>query len=322
MIKLSVVIAVYNVERYIEQCACSLINQEAIRSDAEYELIFINDGSTDNSLQILNSTISGCSNCSVYSKPNGGLSSARNLGMQKAQGEYIAFVDSDDWVSRDYIPKILSAIECEHPDLIYFDRFFCSGENKKKIVYADFSGVLLEPGVVINSLNMSACNKVYKAKLCRRIGFEQGVVYEDFSFVIEYLCSVKRIYKINDGLYFVRQDNAHSITSKIQKNEMDMLYNFDRLYKTISSLEQVPATLFFKELSIFRARTIIGWSAKLVRCGGFDILRLVDYSEIGFFQANDIKCFFMLFFLKLRCFRVLRVLLTARHLFLKTIKNK
>lgn len=96
MVKLSIIIPVYNVELYIEKCLQSCLSQD-IPYD-EYEIIVVNDGSPDGSLAIAESIAKTTTNMTIISQKNGGLSAARNTGMSVAKGEYIWFVDSDDWI--------------------------------------------------------------------------------------------------------------------------------------------------------------------------------------------------------------------------------
>ena len=103
MPKISVIVPVYNVEKYLARCLDSIINQTL----ADIEIICINDGSTDNSLEILNDYAKKDSRIKIIDQTNAGLSCARNAGMQIAQGEYIGFVDSDDWIDLDFYEKLV-----------------------------------------------------------------------------------------------------------------------------------------------------------------------------------------------------------------------
>lgn len=105
--KLSIIIPIYNVEKYIERCAESVLNQNVPPS--QYEVIFVNDGTKDNSVEILKKAINFNihSNFQIRDKENGGLSSARNFGLEHATGDYVWFVDSDDWIESNCLAKIV-----------------------------------------------------------------------------------------------------------------------------------------------------------------------------------------------------------------------
>lgn len=105
MVKVSIIVPVYNVEKFLEKCLDSLVNQTL----HDIEIICINDGSTDKSLEILKSFANKDKRITVIDKQNEGPSVARNVGLEKAQGEYIGFVDSDDWVDLDFYEKLYNS---------------------------------------------------------------------------------------------------------------------------------------------------------------------------------------------------------------------
>lgn len=117
--KLSIIIPIYNVEKYIGRCAESVLNQNVPPS--QYEVIFVNDGTKDNSVEVLNKAIDfeKFPNFHIYNKENGGLSSARNFGLDKAHGDYVWFVDSDDWIEPNCLAKIVKKLNEMNPDILY-----------------------------------------------------------------------------------------------------------------------------------------------------------------------------------------------------------
>lgn len=114
MPELSVIVPVYNAEQYLEQCIGSILGQTYI----DFELILVNDGSTDNSVQICNAYSQKDSRVRVFSKENAGSTSARKYGIMQATGEYITFVDSDDWIDKEYYREVFSLIKQYHPDIM------------------------------------------------------------------------------------------------------------------------------------------------------------------------------------------------------------
>ena len=117
MIKVSVIVPVYNVEEYLEKCLDTLVNQTL----KEIEIIVINDGSPDNSQKIIDKYAKKYKTIKAYTKENGGLSDARNYGLTKANGEYIAFIDSDDYVSIDMYEKIYQKAKSGNFDMVVCD---------------------------------------------------------------------------------------------------------------------------------------------------------------------------------------------------------
>lgn len=113
MCLISVIIPVYNVEKYLEQCLDSVINQNL----QDIEIICVDDGSTDNSPSILEKFSSKDNRIKIFSKENGGQASARNLGIKKAKGKYIAFVDSDDFIKEDMFVKLYDVAENNNLDI-------------------------------------------------------------------------------------------------------------------------------------------------------------------------------------------------------------
>ena len=117
--KISVIIPIYNVEPYIVRCAESVFRQDL--SESEYEVIFVNDGSKDRSMEMLQNFLDTCGkqNFKVVNKKNGGLSSARNVGIEHANGDYLWFVDSDDWIEPNCLGTIQNRIKETCTDIIF-----------------------------------------------------------------------------------------------------------------------------------------------------------------------------------------------------------
>ncbi len=128
MAKVSVIVPVYNVEKYLEECIESLINQTL----TDIEIICINDGSTDNSLKILEELQKKDNRIKIINQKNSGVSSARNNGIENATGEYIGFVDSDDWIDSDYYEKLYNTAKKYNSDIAAGDMY---RRNKKRFNY-------------------------------------------------------------------------------------------------------------------------------------------------------------------------------------------
>lgn len=121
-IKLSLVIPMYNVELYIEKCLNSCINQDL--SSNEYEIIIVNDGSKDTSLSRAEAIARKHNNIKIISQENGGLSSARNTGLKNAKGEYIWFIDSDDWIEPNVLKNLYQIASHNNLDILRFLEYY------------------------------------------------------------------------------------------------------------------------------------------------------------------------------------------------------
>lgn len=213
--KVSVIIPMYNCERYIKKCLDSLLEQ----SVSEYEVIIVNDGSTDGSEKLVSDYI--CTHRASYfrliSKTNGGISSARNVGIENANGKWLTFVDADDWVESDYLKSMLEPVEKEPAD-------FCIAGYRK---YFEDSGEMKDCYAPQNCSCMreKAINKIYfpapfARMYSRSIVMDNGLrfderlrVGEDQAFNFNYLCYVKRCLLINVR-YYIYRIHSNSITKK------------------------------------------------------------------------------------------------------------
>lgn len=237
--KLSVIIPVYNVELYLAQCLDSVIGQ----TYKVLEIILVNDGSTDNSLAICESYAERDSRIKLINKSNGGLSSARNAGLNVATGDLITFLDSDDWIDLDAYEQCISALQ-KHPSasMIAF-AFMYYYENTKEYKPSRFpfqEGLFrLDSLDIIQLISdviyMTACNKVYRKELIGDLRFLEGFYHEDEYFTTELVVSHMRdeVYCLVNPCYKYRQ-RASSIThQKSDKNYIDMCKGFDIMLERI-----------------------------------------------------------------------------------------
>lgn len=204
--KVSVIVPVFNIENYVGTCINSLLDQ----TYDNYELIIVNDGSTDKSLEIVNSFLEKFPNrIKVISKENGGLSSARNCGLEHASGDYISFVDGDDFVDIDYLEKLIEYLDNGNIDVVISGHktVKTSGELIDRIKVASNKEFELygKPGVFIS------CAKLYKKEFLfkNNLFFPVGKLYEDiaFSFYTKYLAT-KVIAIPYCGYNYVQRDGS------------------------------------------------------------------------------------------------------------------
>lgn len=246
--KFSLIIPAYNSAQYIKQCLESCMYQKGTDL-ADYEIIVINDGSTDETVSVAKSVAGRFENFSIYSKSNGGLSSARNYGLQKASGEYIWFVDSDDWISNNSI-NLLNEITSQYsPDMVMFNA--CDViQGKEKHPRLTFTRENIEKtGLeVFLSNNWEACApfSIYSKDflLKNSLLFYEGIFHEDNEFTPRALISATKIVQTNKTLYFVRQTPG-SITRTINpKRANDIMIVADSLDKFIrNEIKKLPEVM-------------------------------------------------------------------------------
>ena len=193
MKKVSIVVPIYNVEEYLEQCLDSLVGQNC--ENIVIEIILVNDGSTDQSLHIAQKYAKEYEQIRLVSQRNGGLSKARNTGMKLAEGEYLCFVDSDDWLETDTVQEMVSMMEAEDMDLCLFGaNGYLSDENGLKrqpdedYDYSpEYEGILYPGKELFGRL---FANREFKAQACmymmkrelvvrNKLRFKEGIIHED-----------------------------------------------------------------------------------------------------------------------------------------------
>lgn len=217
---LSIVMTVYNMEQFLDESIQSILNQ----SEQSFELICIDDGSTDNSLKILNKYKID-SRVRVYSIPNSGVSFARNYGLDLARGEYILFVDADDYVYSNLIQMVHDTIVQDSPDVVVFGYDYKANRYCPK--YGHFSSEISEiqkltKHLINNRLFSMVWNKVYSIKLLRHyhIAFPNQRIGEDSYFNAEVLSYTKTISTIGEVLYYYRDWNGSATHKKMDDNDL------------------------------------------------------------------------------------------------------
>lgn len=229
-IRLSIIVPCYNSEKFIEECISSVLSF----MDENVELIIINDGSTDNSQKIINNILSQHSekNIQCIERENGGLSIARNHGISVSSGEYIAFLDADDFLSENFYAELTPILSTSRYDIIEFDtqKFEDSDRNKvKNIKTSHYIGEKkinnyqdLQP--VFNNKKWFAWSRVYRNSLFKFVGihYPDRVLYEDMPTTPKLYLKSKNIYSINKVLIHYRV-NETSITQTFRRSDINSL---------------------------------------------------------------------------------------------------
>ncbi|WP_054834619.1 glycosyltransferase [Methanobrevibacter arboriphilus] len=232
-VKISVIIPVYNAEKYLKQCLNS-ITKQTLR---DIEIICINDGSTDNSLKILREYAEKDERFKIINQKNAGAGSARNVGLDNATGEYVSFIDADDWIKHKLYKKLYSIAEKENLDIIMFkminydhekDKLYETNYYNLSELKKWFDGSLFSEKITKNKIfNMSVSpgGKFYKRSLIESINarYPEGIIFEDTPFYMETYLNAKRCKIINEYLYF-RRRSEKSVTTQFDKHYEDIIY--------------------------------------------------------------------------------------------------
>lgn len=255
--KITVIVPVYNVENYLEKCLDSLINQ----TYKNLEIIVINDDSTDNSGEICQEYAQKDNRIVYIEKENGGLSDARNAGLDRMTGSYVTFVDSDDWVELDYVEILYKKI-IEYQADISVGNYYSYNEDEETYyfhIYGDsyyekvYDNVsifenLYESQEMKSFALISAWGKLYKAKLFDYLRFDKGKLGEDGYFNQKMYLSVNKVVYLNKGLYAYRQRSG-SITKTWTEKWMHALV--DAMSERITLLANMGYPLE-KHLAVYR----------------------------------------------------------------------
>lgn len=265
--KLSIIIPCYHVEDFVQKCTESILVQKGF----DFEIILVNDGSKDNTFQVLEHLARTDSRIKVINQKNQGLSGARNTGIEQAKGEYLMFVDADDWLEPNAFEVISQHFN--HEDLFCFSyhRVFenksiprdlkLNGSYKSDFIQRRIVGLLgeeLSDPSQADSL-VTAWGKIYKTEIIKnnRIAFVDTKIIgtEDALFNIQYLAHADQVYVLNVPLYNYQKSNYHSLT-KLYKTYL--FQQWKTLYQKINETISQKNVDFQKALNNRIALSIIG----------------------------------------------------------------
>lgn len=229
----SIIIPVYNVEKYIENCIESIVNQ----TYKNIEIILVDDGSTDKSGSICDKFSKIDNRISVIHKTNGGLSSARNNGLKVCNGKYVTFIDSDDWIKKDFVETMLSIAINSSADLVIsglisktnYDFIDDNNNNDYKEInriQAIECCLYGEKGI-----DVSACGKLYSKKLFENIVFPEKKLYEDFLIFDEIINASNKIMLTSYCGYFYLQRQGSIMNSSYNDSRYILISKSEELIK-------------------------------------------------------------------------------------------
>ena len=245
---LTVIVPIYNTERYLEECINSIIAQ----TYQPVEIILVDDGSTDSSPQICDK-YSSYSNIKVIHKPNGGLISARKTGVNVATGEYIGFVDADDWIELDMYGYLMNEASMHSADIVSCGYYLDKGDSRRTVRGTDekkeisspeerkelFDGILSKGFDWTNHRNItpSVCNKIFRKSLLDTVysKIDDRIIWdEDTVTTLSATLNSECIVLIPNALYHYRQ-NMSSMSHKVNRSVLqNYVYTFNELYRISS----------------------------------------------------------------------------------------
>ncbi len=235
---ISIIVPVYNVEKYIDDCLKSVTAQ----TYKNLEIIVVDDGSPDNCPKICDNWAAKDKRIKVIHKENGGLSSARNAGVVAATGDYIGFVDSDDIIDSRMFEKLLCALEKTDKKIAncLVKRFTSADEIAESMQCAEITQLNMAQaldGVFFRKIDLSVCCKLFHKSVFSGIRFPQGETNEEASVMLPMLKLSNGLVLVQDELYFYRKNNQ-SITSSYYKTNADIvLKNLDRIYNQLADMQ-------------------------------------------------------------------------------------
>lgn len=253
MVKISVIVPVYNNDKYLRKCLQSIVSQ----TFTDIEIICINDGSTDNSLEILKDFARLDNRIIIIDGENKGVSCARNAGLAVANGEYAGFVDSDDWIDADFYEKLYTAAKKHNADIAV-----CGIKRLRRWKWKYHLKFAGEVYTEDNNMKFLLCdvpdkcyvwNKIYKLEELRKhaIDFEVDVYYEDRYFTAQALVYLKSLVVVPDTYYNYWTNNNSIVKTKSARKDSDSKYTKEKTMHFLKS-NNINLDHYFKEIKKFK----------------------------------------------------------------------
>ena len=210
---ISVIVPVYNVEKYLNRCVQSIVDQ----TYKNLEIILVDDGSPDHCPEICDEWVEKDNRIKVIHKKNGGLSSARNAAIDIISGEYVTFVDSDDWIDLDMIASMLEFAKANDADIVSGGFYFESTDGTSSVqtfskrFYIDSE---IAQNLLLDSIRPEVCSKFYRSKLVKQFRFDETIKYaEDLPYNFYLMLQAKKLYSMGIPCYHYLQNSGNSITT-------------------------------------------------------------------------------------------------------------
>lgn len=253
--RISIIVPVFNVEKYLERCVNSLINQ----TYKNIEIILVDDGSPDLCPQMCDEYAKKDKRIKVLHKKNGGLSDARNAGLDVATGEYIAFVDSDDWVETDFIETLYKNAKSENADISIIGCTLVWDDGRKKPVSKDKGYYVFDKEKAIREMlaqrkfGCMVCQKMYRKQIFDTVRFPVGKLYEDVAVSMPTFLKAKKVVVSGNHGYNYYQRNDSIVNSKFDERKLYFLECCQNIIKYSDKHEKMYDT----EAHIFYLRALM-----------------------------------------------------------------
>lgn len=254
MMQLSIVIPAYNVEKYLEQCIKSCLSQNINKQ--EYEIIIINDGSKDGTLNLIKKLNDEHSNISYYSQENSGLSATRNKGITVAKGKYIWFVDSDDWIETNSLKDILVLCEVNNLDVIGFSAAnIIKNKSLKRFSFSNREGYISTGRDFLKMKLHAVCApfSIFKKEFLinNKLCFVEGIFHEDAEFTPRAYYKANTVMYVDKVMYYVRQTPNSITRSTNPKKSYDYLTVAASLDLFVKDVDVKYKVLFYDLISLY-----------------------------------------------------------------------
>ena len=237
MVEVSIIVPIYNTEKYLRKCINSLLNQYI----DNYEILLVNDSSPDNSQMIIDEYVKKYPNIvKGFIKDNGGLGDTRNFAIPYANGQYLMFVDSDDYIKENSLKKLTSFMKEKDLDILVFD--FVKLYNDEKFIHEKSMNNVSSKDYILSTPN--ACNKIFNKSLFieNQIMFPTKIWYEDLAVIPSLAKYTNKIGYIHEGIYFYQfRTNSIMNQNKYNPKILDMIEAIDNLRKHLNN--QFPEEL-------------------------------------------------------------------------------
>lgn len=300
--KLSIIVPVYNVQRYLDECVQSIVSQ----TFTDWECILVDDGSTDGSGAMCDEWAKKDSRIKVIHKSNGGLGSARNAGISVANGDFVAFVDSDDFVSENIFSFLFEKISANDLDAVWcaLYRFFdddpvtASVRHIPNMFCTDRDCILNKMFLqIISADNFSTeipgtmCAAVYKKGIILEnnlsVPDSRLTNSEDNHFNLMFLPFCERVMWVDEPLYYYR-NNASSLSNSVTASKVDAINNFASIAKELAERHCLDENLILRKI---KTRTMVSFSRLVKKLADSSTLKSFKYNLSEFYSILDVDIF-------------------------------
>lgn len=251
MPKISVIVPVYNTEKYLHQCIDSVLTQ----TYTDFELLLIDDGSTDSSVAICDEYAAKDERIWIIHKPNGGLTSARNAGLAMASGEWVMHLDGDDWIEPDMLDVLLRKAEVTDSEIVFGDIEFNYPDYAENYQVSTWDGNQKESlNKYIASIWTCLCGGIAKKSLYQKhqLKSPQGVTYcEDFHLIVRLCYFAHKVANVHRPFYHYRQQGGsvmHNLNKKTERDEQWVYQDIIRFFKGQGVYEDYRKTMCWRML--------------------------------------------------------------------------